>query len=272
MDVPLTAQFNLSPLTLQTLYVLAAFFGAAALISIFGGMLARRMVSLSRLAPERRRPSVERTRTLQSLISSGITFMAFLLACLASLAIFIPISTLIWILGLFSAAFGFGARPFVSDLLAGIGFIFKVTFDIGEKVEFFLPPENIQGIVEEINLTTTLVRASTGEVYTLPNGEIRIIRNFSRGKFSNAKFSLFVTPQDVGRTTEVLKNLCQEVFAEVDDLLEPYQVIGSTNLSGSKVEIILVAKAAFGKAAELRLILMDRIQERLRLEKIELAG
>lgn len=230
------------------------------------------MVSLSSLAPEQRRPSVERSRTLKSLLSSGITFLAFLLAVMASLSLFIPVSTLIWILGLFSAAFGFGAKPFVSDLLAGMGFIFNVTFDIGEKVEFFLPPENIQGVIEEINLTTTLVRSSTGEMYTLPNGEIRIVRNFSRGKFSNANISLFVTPQDVGRATEVLKGLSNEVFTEMNDLLEPYQVIGSTNLSGSKVEIIVVAKAAFGKAADLRLLLMHRIQERLSSENIGLAG
>jgi small conductance mechanosensitive channel len=215
---------------------------------------------------------VERTRTLKSLLTSSITFLAFLLAVTATLALFIPASTLIWILGLFSAAFGFGAKPLVSDLLAGMGFIFNVTFDIGEKVEFILPPENIQGVVEEINLTTTLVRSSTGEMYTLPNGEIRIVRNFSRGKFSNANISLFVTPQDVGRATEVLKSLGNEIFTELDDILEPYQVVGSNNLSGSKVEIIVAAKAAHGRAADLRLHLMDRIQERLHSENIELAG
>jgi moderate conductance mechanosensitive channel len=272
MDTSTPTQITITPLSLQTLIIIAAFFGAAVILAIFGGMLARRMVLLSRFAPEKRRPSKERTHTLQSLLSSGITFLSFLLAVMASLSLFIPISTLIWILGLFSAAFGFGAKPFVSDLLAGMGFIFNVTFDIGEKVEFFLPPENIQGVVEEINLTTTLVRSSTGEMYTLPNGEIRIVRNFSRGKFSNANISLFVTPQDVGRANEVLKTLSNEVFTEMDDLLEPYQVIGSTNLSGSKVEIIVAAKAAFGKAADLRLHLMDRIQERLHAEKIELAG
>ena len=156
--------------------------------------------------------------------------------------------------------------------MAGMSFIFNVTFDIGEKVEFILPPNNIQGVVEQINLTTTLVRSSTGEMYTLPNGEIRVVRNFSRGKFSNANISLFVTPQDVGRATEVLKILCTEIFTEMDDLLEPFQVVGSTNLSGSKVEIIVAARAAFGKAADLRLQLMHRIQERLRAENIELAG
>jgi len=272
MDTSTPTQITITPITMQLLLVIAIIFGAAALVSIFGGMLVRRMVSLSRLAPEKRRPSIERTRTLKSLLSSGITFTAFFLAVMVSLSLFIPVSTLIWILGLFSAAFGFGAKPFVSDLLAGMGFIFNVTFDIGEKVEFLIPPENIQGVVEEINLTTTLVRSPTGEMYTLPNGEIRIVRNFSRGKFSNANISLFVMPQDVGRATDVLKALSAEIFSEMNDLLEPYQVVGSTNLSGSKVEIIVAAKAAFGKAADLRLKLMHRIQERFSTEKIELAG
>jgi hypothetical protein len=98
------------------------------------------------------------------------------------------------------------------------------------------------------------------------------VRNFSRGKFSNANISLFVTPQDVGRATEVLKSLGNEIFTELDDILEPYQVVGSNNLSGSKVEIIVAAKAAHGRAADLRLHLMDRIQERLHSENIELAG
>ncbi|MEI8132489.1 MAG: mechanosensitive ion channel domain-containing protein [Leptolinea sp.] len=272
MDFSTPIQITIPPLTVQMLAIIAVFFAAAILVSILGGAIARRMVSLSRFAPRHRRPSEERTRTLKSLLSSSITFLAFLLAVTASLALFIPATTLIWILGLFSAAFGFGAKPLVSDLLAGIGFIFNVTFDIGEKVEFFLPPENIQGVVEEINLTTTLVRSPTGELFTLPNGEIRIVRNFSRGKFSNANISLFVSPQDVGHATEVLKDLGTEIFSQMDDLLEPYQVVGSNNLSGSKVEIIVAAKAAYGRAADLRLRLMDRIQERLHSENIELAG
>lgn len=252
--------------------LIAIFFASAVVISFFGGLSARRLVSLSRLAPEGRRPSVERTSTLKALLSSMITLLSFLLAVLLSLSLFIPASTLIWVLGLFSAAFGLGAKPLISDLLAGMGFIFNVTFDIGEKVEFLQPGGNIQGVVEEINLTNTLVRSHTGEMYTLPNGEIRIVRNFSRGKFSNANISLFVMPQDVGRATEVLKSMSTETFSQMDDLTEPFQVVGSTNLSGSKVEMIVAAKAAFGKAADLRLILMDRIQERFRAENIDLAG
>lgn len=270
MDTP--TQIALTPLSTQVLLLIAIFFTAAVVVSFLGGMLARRVVSLSRLAPEQRRPSVERTRTLKSLLSSMISFLSFIIALLLSLSLFIPASTLIWVLGLFSAAFGLGAKPLISDLLSGMGFIFNVTFDIGEKVEFLQPGGNIQGVVEEINLTNTLVRSHTGEMYTLPNGEIRIVRNFSRGTFSNANISLFVTPQDVGRATDVLKAMSAETFTQLDYLTEPFQVVGSTNLSGSKVEIIVAARAVFGKAADLRLTLMDRIQEKFRAENIDLAG
>lgn len=265
-------QITINSVSLETLTIILAFFVAAFIISFLGGLLARRAVSLARFAPKQRRPSLERTRTLKSLLTSGITLLAFVMAILASMSLFIPMTTLIWIIGLFSAAFGLGAKPLISDLLAGMSFIFNVTFDIGEKVEFYIPGGNIQGIVEEINLTTTLVRAATGEMFTLPNGEIRIVRNFSRGKFSNANISLFVSPQDVGRATEVLRTISNETFSTLEDLLEPFQIIGSDNLSGSKVEIKVIAKASFGKAAELRLQLMDRIQERFHIEKIELVG
>jgi small conductance mechanosensitive channel len=267
-----SGQLLLTPPSTRALLLIAIFFVAAIVVSFIGGMLIRRVVSLSRLAPERRRPSMERTSTLKSLLSSMTTFMSFFVAILLSLSLFIPVSTLIWVLGLFSAAFGLGAKPLISDLLAGMGFIFNVTFDIGEKVEFLQPGGNIQGVVEQINLTNTLVRSHTGEMYTLPNGEIRIVRNFSRGKFSNANISLFVMPQDVGRATEVLKSMSPEAYSQMDFLTEPFQVVGSTNLSGSKVEIIVAAKATFGKAADLRLTLMDRIQEKFHSENIELAG
>jgi moderate conductance mechanosensitive channel len=272
MDTSTLTQVANTTISIQTMLIILTFFAGAVVISLLGGLIARRLVSLAQFAPKHRRPSMERTRTLKSLLSSGISFLAFLLAVIASLSLFIPMSTLIWIFGLFSAAFGLGAKPLISDLLAGMGFIFNVTFDIGEKVEFLQPGGNIQGVIEEINLTTTLVRSATGEMYTLPNGEIRIVRNFSRGKFSNANISLFVPPQEVGRATDVLKLISNETFSEMDDLLEPFQIVGSTNLSGSKVEIIVVAKAAFGRAADLRLQLMHRIQERLTAEGIELAG
>ena len=87
-------------------------------------------------------------------------------------------------MGLFSAGFGLGARPMVSDFLSGIGFMFEDTFDVSEKIEIpGLPGGSVMGLVEAVHLRTTVIRAMSGEPYIVPNGEIRVVRNFSRGDF-----------------------------------------------------------------------------------------
>ena len=119
----------------------------------------------------------ERRETLQGLVAGAISFAAVAIATLISLSLFVDPSTLILIAGLFSAAFGLGARPLVSDFLSGVGFIFEDTFDVSEKVEVLgLAGGSVLGIVEAVNLRTTRIRAMSGEPCTVPNGEIRVVR------------------------------------------------------------------------------------------------
>jgi moderate conductance mechanosensitive channel len=256
--------------TWQNMLWIALYFLIAWVLTRISGNVAKKFFSLNGLTPRDRRPSPERTQTLQSLSTSLINTFLFLLAGLLSLSRFVSVSTLVWMIGLFSAAFGIAARPMVSDVLAGISFLFQETFDIGEKVEFFLTGGNIQGVIEEVNLTSTIVRAPTGEQFTLPNGEIRVVRNFSRGKYSQITITLFVTPADLNRALEILKPLGEESFHELSDLVEPWQVISTSNLTGSKVELTILARAALGKGPELKFQLIPLIQERLKRENISL--
>ncbi len=256
--------------TISTLFTIAVYYLAAWLLSILSKQVVKRVFSLSRIAPKDRRPSQERTRTIQALSASVVNFFFFLVATAMTLLLFVTPSTLVWVLGLFSAAFGIAARPVVSDILAGIGFLFNETFDIGEKVEFILSTGNLQGVIEAVNLTTTLVRAPTGEQYTLPNGEIRVVRNFSRGKFSQVVITLFVSPDHLAKTLEILKPLGDEAFHQIEGQVEPWQVISSSNMAATKVELTILAKAVLGKGAELKLQLIDLIHDRLRADNIRM--
>lgn len=257
-----------SSLSWNNVLWIVIYFLAAWLFSRLSLRISQRLFSFSRLAPRDRRPSEERARTLQSLTNSLITFFLFLIAFAFSLLRFVSVSTLVWVLGLFSAAFGIAARPIVSDVLSGIGFLFQETFDIGEKVEFIMPGGAIQGVIEQVKLTSTIVRAPSGEQYTLPNGEIRVVRNFSRGKFSQATITLYVSPQDLDAALNILKLLGDDCFHQVDDLVEPWQVISTSNLTGSKVEITILAKAALGKGPDVKFKLISLIQDRLKRENI----
>ncbi len=235
--------------------------------------LARYLLRATYLTQNQPQMRLERRETLVGLVAGSITFAGIALATLASLSLFVDATTLIWIVGLFSAAFGLGARPLVSDFLSGIGFIFEDNFDIGEKVELLgLAGGGVVGLVEAVNLRTTLIRSMNGEPYIVPNGEIRVVRNFSRGRFSTANIKIKFAASDLGRALPLLESLGSEAVGFLPNLLEPWQVISETGEIGQQTELTLLAKARFGKAGEMRPRLLRLVQERLVEAGIDLTG
>jgi len=247
---------------------IAIFFLAAWLVSRLAKRLALRIMALGKFAPRNRQPRPERQETLHSLISSAFTFLVFLAATLFSIGLFVNADTLVWMVGLFSAAFGLGARPLISDFLSGMGFIFEDTYAVGEKIEVL----GIEGIVEAINLRTTLLRSPSGELFVIPNGEIRTVRNFSRGRFSLVNIKLTLQAEDLRRAMPLLKELGDEAVSVLPNLLEPWQILSETGVIGQQTELTLLAKARFGKAADMRPNLLALVQERLVEAEIILAG
>lgn len=247
---------------------IALAFGLAWLIHRLAGRIIDRFVLLTRFMPERLRLREERTQTLRDLFASVLSFFAFLIAGVFALGFFVDATTLVWMVGLFSAAFGLGARPLIADYLTGISFIFENSFDIGEKVELVA----VEGVVERITLRVTHLRAPTGELYVIPNGEVRVIRNFSRGRFSAANVTLKLAAADLTRALPVLEELGQDAVALLPNLLEPWQVISAAGTLGHDAELTIIAKARFGGAAEMRPRLLALVQERLAEHAIELAG
>jgi small conductance mechanosensitive channel len=238
---------------------IVGFYILAWLVHRLAWRVAGRLARLISSTPRAQRPRPERQATLQSLIASAISFVVFAVATLASLGQFVQMDTLFWIVGLFSAAFGLSARPLISDMLAGLSFIFEDTFAVGEKVETL----GVEGVVEAINLRTTWIRSPTGELYIVPNGELRVVRNFSRGRFSTANVKLKIGAADLCQALPLLEELGREAVSLLPNLLEPWQVISESGTIGQQTELTLLAKARFGKAAEMRPRLLTLVQERL---------
>jgi small conductance mechanosensitive channel len=225
-----------------------------------------RFIRASALVPERMRLRQERQRSLHSLLTSALIFLGYGMTILVAIGLLLDATTLVWMIGLFSAGFGFAARPLVSDFLTGLGFIFEDTFDVGEKVEIL----EIEGVVEKINLRTTFIRAPSGELYIIPNGEVRVIRNFSRGLFSTSNVTLKVVPAEIERTLLVLEELGRDAVNLLPNLLEPWEVVNVSGVIGDHVELTLLAKTRFGKGAETRPRLLALVHERLAEAEITL--
>lgn len=205
----------------------------------------------------------ERQHTIQHLFASAISVAAFAVAALLSLSQFLTPEALALFAGLFTAAFSLGARPLIADMLTGASFIFEDNFDVSEKIEIASVTGKVEGVVENMNLRTTLVRAPTGEFYIVPNGEIRILRDFSRGRFSTAHVKLKLSAADLNQALPILSQLGSEAVSLLPQLLGPWQILSEEGLMGEHTELTLLAKASFGQAAELRPHLLALVQARL---------
>lgn len=258
----------LMTLTTFKVFLIVLFYLIAWLVHRLAPRLARRMVRLNRFVRFNRRMRLERETTLHGLLASAITIAAFGLATFFSLSLFVDANTLIWVIGLFSAAFGLGARPLVNDLLSGLSLIFEDTYDVGEKLEVM----GVEGVVEEVNVRTTLLRAPTGELYVVPNGDVRLIRNFSRGRFSMAPITIQLAATDLAAAVPLLEALGEDAVDLLPNLLEPWKVISGSGTIGLTTDLTLLAKARFGKAAEMRPRLLALVQERLAEAGIELVS
>jgi small conductance mechanosensitive channel len=242
------------------------FFLLAWLLSRLVGILSRRVIRLGGLASHRSKP--ERRKTLYGLVQGIITVTFFAIAVLLSLSQFVETTTLVWMIGLFGAGFGLSARPLISDLMAGTSFTFEDTFSVGEKVEIL----GIEGMIEAITLRTTWLRAPTGELFTIPNGDIRVVRNFSRGRFSMSNITLKIPAANLDHALHRLEELGKEAMSSLPNLIEPWQVISETGIIGQTAELTLIAKARFGKAAEMRPKLLALVHKALEDENIELGS
>ena len=250
------------------IFLIVVFYVIAWIVHRLAPRLARRMVRLNRFARPARQFRQERQTTLNGLIASAITMAAFALATFFSLSLFVSANTLIWVIGLFSAAFGLGARPLVNDFLSGLSLIFEDTYDVGEKLEVM----GVEGVVEAVNVRTTLLRAPTGALYVVPNGDVRLIRNFSRGRFSMAPITIKLAAADLADAVPLLETLGVEAVDVLPNLLEPWKVISESGTIGHATDLTLLAKARFGKAAEMRPRLLALVQDRLAEAGIELVS
>src|SRR5687768_11623065 len=164
-----------------------------------------------------------RARTIESLLSGLTALVVYTVALIVLLnTLGARSDALLFAIGLFSAGFGLGARPLVSDYLAGITLIFENLYAFGEKVEML----DVIGTVERVGLRTTEIRADSGELFVVPNGDVRVIRNFTRGSFSPATIRVSVKPQDLNKALEVLERFAVEAPERYgDEVVDHAEVI-----------------------------------------------
>jgi small conductance mechanosensitive channel len=79
--------------------------------------------------------------------------------------------------GIAGVAIGFGAQSLVKDVISGLFILIEDQYGVGDVVDL----GDTTGTVEEVNLRVTRLRAVDGNVWFVPNGEVRKVGNASLG-------------------------------------------------------------------------------------------
>jgi len=177
----------------------------------------------------------------------------------------IPIGSFVVVGSALGVAIGFGAQSFVKDVIAGFFILMENQFSLGDVVRV----ADVSGTVEQMRLRVTVLRDLDGNVYFVPNGEIKVASNYT------VEFARVVLDVGVGYKADVdraLAVLGDELHSMADDerVLEDPKVLGVQELADSSVILRALIVTAPQDRWSVRREALRRVKLRFDREAIEI--
>ncbi|HSB17280.1 MAG TPA: mechanosensitive ion channel family protein [Bryobacteraceae bacterium] len=138
--------------------------------------------------------------------------------------------------GVVGLAVGFGAQNLVRDTISGLFMLIENQVRVNDVAVI----NGTSGLVEEINLRTTVLRGADGTVHVFPNGVITSLSNMTR-EYSYYVLDIGVAyKEDTDNVMAVLKDIAAQMMKEDRYnvlILEPLEVLGVDRFAESAVII-----------------------------------
>jgi len=177
-----------------------------------------------------------RGQTISQLLRSVGRLMVLSIALLLTFNVFIDIGPILAGAGILGLAVSFGAQSLVKDFLSGFFILFENQFAIGDVIE----AGGKSGTVEKMTLRVVVLRDLKGTIHIVPNSEIKVVSNMTRG-WSRAVVDVGVTyEEDVDRALAVVRDEAAQFSTDKvwgAQLDGPLEVPGIESLGDSAVVI-----------------------------------
>ena len=257
---------QLASLLIRSLLV----FVLAALGLLAVRLLDRRARRLVRLAAEVRPERDRQLTTLVQIFRWAATVLILTLALLMLLSIFgVPITPLLTGAGIVGLAISLGAQTLIRDLIGGFLILAENQYAVGDVIEV----AGVSGVVERLTLRVTHVRDVGGRLHIVPNGEVRLVSNATKG-WARALVDVGVAyEEDLERVRRVLQDVAAR-FAQDEQfgsqLLETPQILVPFALGDWAVTVRLMVKTQPGQQWEIARQLQKHILDAFEREGIEM--
>jgi small conductance mechanosensitive channel len=152
----------------------------AIIVARLGSRLIRRLLErvANQAATRSSTARAARVTTMSGVVANVWRFFVFIVTGAIVLGMLgINLTPLLASATIIGATLGFGAQQIVRDYFSGILMTVEDQYNVGDSVVV----GTMTGVVEEVTLRLTRFRGADGTVFIIPNGDIRLVGNLSRG-------------------------------------------------------------------------------------------
>src|SRR5699024_4414975 len=153
-----------------------------------------------------------------------------------------------------------------NDVVTGFFILFEQQFQVADYVQI----GDITGTVSAVGIRTTQIRSFDGTLHFIPNRNITIVSNFSRGQRQQV-INLRLNPEPaLKKLAAVLAPINQAVFKETKDLLTEPQLLGANLLANGDLVYQIQITASQGMDIPMQRLLLGKYLPALKTAGITL--
>ncbi|AFY83129.1 mechanosensitive ion channel family protein [Oscillatoria acuminata] len=138
--------------------------------------------------------------------------------------------------GIIGLGISLASQSLIKDTINGFLILFEDQYAIGDVILV----DDVGGLVENMNLRITQLRNGEGQLITIPNSAISIVRNLSK-EWARVDLTIIVAYQNnVDRVLQVLQELSLEIYSEPEwqeKMIDAPEVLGIDQIDYSGILI-----------------------------------
>lgn len=166
-----------------------------------------------------------KTRSVAVIIRNAITIFAYAIATYIALELLgINLTPLLASASVIGIVLGIGARSVIEDFMTGFFLLSAGSIAVGDHVQI----GTTEGLIDYIGYRTLTIKAESGALHTIPNGQIKELINFSRNP---ASLMINIPVKGDQKIDKILESADSAL-----KLLEKDEKISPNLLPGSKVQ------------------------------------
>jgi small conductance mechanosensitive channel len=210
--------------------------------------------------------NLQRATTLTEALSTTFVVVIWTIAFVMVLSEFgFVLGPILLSAGVAGVALGFGAQSLVKDALSGFFILLENQFGVGDTVELTTPSGKVTGRVEGLTMRVTSLRAFDGSLNIVPNGNIVVAGNRSRGWARAIVDVRAAQDEDVDRVRSVLEELMEEVRQDpnqAERIHDGPHVLGVEQMGHDALVMRVVADTRPSKVLEVERSLRELVSRR----------